>query len=308
MPARRRLLRGARAIHSRAVGSMVARFPKLEPWFIVAGRRVAARSRLLGAVYWFAEEDLVRRLRQSGDRFRRLTIAGLDVQVDVTDATGRLHWFHGEPYEPELVRAVRGSLGPGDVFVDVGANIGFFSVLAALMVGANGRVVAFEPHPGALHTFRTALDANRVSHLVEVVNAAVGNTPGTTGRLFMSEDSVLSTLDPSRSPARGQFGFERSIFIPQVTLDEWFEERPELRRRIAAIKIDVEGTELDVLAGMSAVLASCPGAVIFCETDAGGPADIQLKSAGYVATALDVRSGAFGNYAYAQPRSASGRA
>jgi len=303
MSALRRMLRGVRAIQSSAIASIVAAFPALEPAFIAAGRRLAARSHLLGTVYWFAEEDLVERLRRSGRRFRRLDIGGLPLQVDVTDATGRLHWFHGEPYEPELVRAIRGTLSPGDVFVDVGANIGFFTVLAASIVGDGGRVVAFEPHPGALATLRAALDANGLASRVDVVEAAVSGTRGASGRLFVSDDSVLSTLDPSRSPARDHFRFERSIAIRQVTLDEWFETRPALLRGVAAIKIDVEGTELDVLAGMRTVRASRPAAVILCETDAGGPADIQLTSEGYVATALDVRSGTFGNYAYARPRS-----
>src|SRR5688500_20270948 len=74
----RSTLKAVRALHSRAVGALVAHLPVLEPVFISAGRRMAASSHLLGTVYWYAQDDLVRRLRESGNRFRRLRVAGLD--------------------------------------------------------------------------------------------------------------------------------------------------------------------------------------------------------------------------------------
>jgi FkbM family methyltransferase len=217
----------------------------------------------------------------------------------VTDASGRLHYFHRQPYEPESAQALRDRLAPGAVFVDVGANIGFFTVLAARIVGDHGRVVAFEPHPEALRVLRAALDVNRVSHVVEVVEAAVAAAPGTT-RLFVSDDSVLSTLDPARSPARANFGFPRSIPVQQVTVDEWFSAHPDLSGRVTAIKIDVEGTEADVLAGMRNLRLAASRALILCETDLGGPADTLLKAEGYTAASLDLRHEAFGNYAYSK--------
>lgn len=295
----RSTLKAVRALHSRALGALVARLPILEPAFVAAGRRLAASSHLLGTIYWYAQDDLIRRLRESGDRFRRLRVAGVDVHLDVTDATARLHYFHGQPYEPGSARALRDSLAPGDVFVDIGANIGYFTVLAARIVGDGGRVVAFEPHPEALGILRAALDVNQVSHIVDVVEVAAGATAGTT-RLFLSGDPVLSTLDPERSPARDHFGFDRSIPVRQITVDDWFGAHPELAARVAAIKIDVEGTEADVLAGMRGLRLASPRALIICETDEGGTADAQLKAEGYAATSLDIRRETFGNYAYSK--------
>jgi FkbM family methyltransferase len=298
----RSALRAARSFHSQTVGAAVARLPVLEPLFIATGRRMAAMSQLLGTVYWFAEDDLVRRLRATGNRFRKLSLAGLDVHVDVTDGSARLHYFHGEPYEPGLVRALGDYLSPRDVFVDVGANIGYFTVLAARLVGDGGRVVAFEPHPGALRILRASLDINRVGHLADVVDAAAGAVDGGTTRLFVSGDPVLSTLDPARSPARDHFDFDGFIPVRQVTVDRWFAEHPALAARIGAVKIDVEGTEADVLAGMHQTRLASPRAVIICETAAGSAADAQLKREGYTVEALDVRGGAFGNYAYSKRR------
>jgi len=296
----RSALKAARSCHSQAVGAAVAQLPVLEPLFIATGRRMAATSHLLGTVYWFAEDDLVRRLRKSGNRFRKMSIAGLDVHVDVTDGSARLHYFHGEPYEAGLVRALRDYLSPRDVFVDVGANIGYFTVLAARLVGDGGRVVAFEPHPDALRILRASLDINRVAHLADVIEAVAGAVHGGTARLFVSSDPVLSTLDPARSPARDHFHFDGFIPVRQVTVDQWFAEHPALAARIGAIKIDVEGTEADVLAGMQQTRLASPRAVIICETAAGSAADAQLKQEGYTAEALDVLGDTFGNYAYSK--------
>jgi methyltransferase FkbM-like protein len=193
------VLRAARGVHSRAVGAILAGVPALEAPFIRAGRGVLSHSQIGRGLYWFAEEDLVHRLRRSGNRFRHLTIAGHDLLVDVTDGTARLHYFHGEPYEPGLVEAFASTLGPGDVCIDIGANIGFFTVLAARLVAPSGRVVAFEPHPDARAVLRTAVERNGVSASVDVMPTAVGERDGTT-RLFLTSDSVLSTTDPDRSP------------------------------------------------------------------------------------------------------------
>lgn len=251
----------------------------------------------MGTVYWFSQDDLLRRLGASNRRFRRVLVAGTEVAVDVTDATGRLHYFYGEPYEPELTRAVVACLHPGDVFIDVGANIGFFSVLAAARVGPSGRVIAFEPHPGARAIFQQALGANGFADIVDVIPEAVG-AAGAAARLFVTFDSVLSTVDPARAPLRDEYSFSTTVDVAMTSLDAWLAARPALHARLRAIKIDVEGTEEDVVLGLRNTLEARPPAHIFCETLADGPADRFLRSHGYDCVALDLRHDAFGNYAY----------
>ena len=292
------VLRALRAAQGRAVGALVAACPVLEGSFIAAGRAVTRRSRLAGTLYWSAETELIRRLIASERRFRRLQVAGVEVMADVTDGSARLDYFHGEPYEAGLVNALPRLLTPGSVFVDVGANVGFLSILAARLVGPEGRVIAFEPHPGAVERLRLGVAANGVGGTVEVTAAACGAQDGGTIRLHLAGDSVLSSTDPERAPLRDHFPFLRSIDVPAITIDAWMRVRPEILGRIAAIKIDVEGTEADVLHGMAATLAACPGAALLCETVAGGPADRWLRERGYDGTLLDERRHAFGNYLY----------
>ncbi len=292
-------LRSIRGVAASVAGAGLAKAPSFEPLFISTGHWLRRRSRLLGTLYWFAQDDLLKRLRGTGRQFRRLPVAGTEILVDITDATGRMHYFYDEPYEPELAAAVRDALRPGDVFLDIGANVGFFSILAARLVGDSGRVVAFEPHPQAAARLEEAVAVNGLSDRIGLVQAAVGRAAGTT-RLFMTDDSVLSTTDPARSPLAGEYTFARHVDVPQITLGGWLDVHPELSRRVRAIKIDVEGTEAEVVEGALASLRTCGDAVILCETVAGGVADRMLRAAGYDVSALDVRRGDFGNYRYAR--------
>jgi FkbM family methyltransferase len=290
-------LRALRSAAARGIAAVVDRFPRLEPGFIAGGRRLARRAPRLGTLYWFAQDDLIRRLRQSGRRFRVHAVNGIDVAVDVTDGSARLLHFYDEPYEPGLSRALRDRLAPGDVFLDIGANIGYFSVLAGRIVGPAGRVVAFEPHPDARSVLQQAVAANDLAGIVEIVPVAVADRVGVVP-LFLTADSVLSTTDPFRSPARAHYDFPGSIDVPQVTVDEWLGAHAELVPRLRAIKIDVEGTEADVVRGMRATLDRCAGAAILCETRAGSEADRFLREQGYQVVALDSLNAAFGNYCY----------
>src|SRR5262245_48280046 len=121
-------------------------FPALEPLLVRAGCKGGKRWPLVAGLYWYVQESLMAQLRRGGDRFRPLYVRGHRVQLDITDPTGRYPFFYGMPYEPGVTDAIVTALRPGDVFVDVGANIGYFTVLAAAVVGDRGRVIAFEPH------------------------------------------------------------------------------------------------------------------------------------------------------------------
>jgi FkbM family methyltransferase len=184
------------------------------------------------------------------------------------------------------------------VFVDVGANAGFFSALAALRVGAEGHVVAFEPHPEARAAMEALLTRNAVAGRVDVIASAVGARIASAVTLHMTSDSVLSTLVPDESPLRSDYSFDRSLDVPLTTLDAWLDRHRDLGPRIAAVKIDVEGFEADVVAGMTAMIAAAPRAIVFCETRPDSDADRRLRAAGFGREALEAGGGGFGNYLY----------
>ena len=85
-------------------------------------------------------------------------------------------------YMPAVAEQVRAHLGPGGVFVDVGANIGYFTVLAATLVGERGWVVAFEPNPDNCDLIRLSLAANGLTNVaVQQGAVATGRRTARTG-------------------------------------------------------------------------------------------------------------------------------
>ena len=264
-------LRAARAAIAGAIASAVDRVPSLEPWFVRAGRSVARRSRLGGGAYWFAQESLIAKLQARNDCYRGVEVRNIPLIVDVTDATGRFPYFYAQPYEKGVTDAIITALRAGDVFLDVGANIGYFSTLAARLVGPSGRVIAFEPHAGARAALLANTERNGVAGLVEIVPIALAEREG-----------------------------EMTAEIQATTLDRWLEGRPELSARVRCIKIDVEGAEARVIAGMQRSLRST-GLTVICDTTIGSDADAALEAARFVRHRIERGGLTHGHFLYVRP-------
>ena len=138
-----------------------------------------------------------------------------------------------EPLEQETLA---GLLKPGAVFYDVGANIGFYSTIAATIVGASGRVFAFEPFPIAARHCRANAELNGFSQ-VSVVEVAIGNTDG-VAMLELGDNSALHRLSESAG----------SMQVPVTTIDSWLAQTGAPPPDV--VMIDIEGNEIDALIGM----------------------------------------------------------
>jgi len=159
--------------------------------------------------------------------------------------------FH-EKYETELFKGI---VKKGMVVVDIGANIGYYTLIAAGLVGENGKVFAFEPEPESYALLVRNIEANGYKNVVPV-QKAVSNKVGTT-RLFLSPDG--NTSWHRIYDAHDGWNF---IEIETVTLDEFFKDKED---RIDVIKMDVEGAEMAVLQGMSQILKRNDNLKIFTE-------------------------------------------
>jgi FkbM family methyltransferase len=146
---------------------------------------------------------------------------------------GRLHYVLGLA-EPDDMAFVAHLLRQGEVFADVGANIGAYTVMAA--AGALARCVAFEPVERARSYLRENVDLNELQTLVEVQGTAVGSKAGTL-TLTAGMGEINHVLREGESA--------ESVQVPMVSLDGFFTDRapPTL------IKIDVEGFESEVVRG-----------------------------------------------------------
>lgn len=295
-------LRAARAALAEISGAVVARFSSLEPWFVRTGRGMARRSRFEGGLYWFAQEALMRRLRQSGHRFRDVAIRHVPLSVDVTDPSGRFPYFYAQPYEKAVTDAIVTALKPGDIFLDVGANIGYFSTLAAKLVGTSGRVIAFEPHEGARAELRASVERNDVAGTVEIVPIALAEREADFTLYTTDDFTSYSTLEPDLSPMRGVASFRPATVVHATTMDGWLAGRPDIGARVRCIKIDVEGAESRVVAGMARALLPT-GVTIICETTIGTEADVMLERAGFRRHRIERGASAYANFLYVRPGS-----
>lgn len=142
-----------------------------------------------------------------------------------------------EPFETSLVLAL---LGPGDVFVDVGANIGYFSVLAASRVGDSGAVFAFEPDPENYRLLVANAALNGLQHRITPVAAALSDTAG-EGCLFLSTDNL--------GDHRVYAGDESRHSVP-VTLCRGSDFLAGRVQRLDMLKVDTQGSEYQVIAGL----------------------------------------------------------
>jgi FkbM family methyltransferase len=145
-------------------------------------------------------------------------------------------------------------LRPGDVYVDIGANIGLFSLIAARRVGPGGRVYAIEPVSA---TFRQLQDNVRMNRFGNVIacQTALSEKPG-QAEIYLSSDG-LDGFNSIAKPHTENYSTEQ---IAVTTLDD-FARQQGISGRIAMIKLDVEGWESHVLAGGKAELAA-PGAPV----------------------------------------------
>jgi FkbM family methyltransferase len=139
----------------------------------------------------------------------------------------------GVPHNQGLSRVMERVLEPGAVYVDVGANIGYFARIGSRLVGPAGRVHAFEPLPSALPLLR----ANAAAYdNVTVHPVAVGAAEGEID-FYVQAMGDTSSADPDPAAER--------IRVPVATLDTALAGTP----RLDLLKIDVEGYELEVLQG-----------------------------------------------------------
>ena len=137
-------------------------------------------------------------------------------------------------YELQIRAAIESAVAPGSTFFDVGANTGYYTLLTSELVGASGRVVAFEPLPANLAYLKRHLKLNLAGN-VSVLPVAVSDREGTT------------RFGENPSPAMGRREAEGAREVPAATLDGLVSSgripRPD------CLRIDVKGAESEVLAG-----------------------------------------------------------
>ncbi len=145
------------------------------------------------------------------------------------------------------------ALRPGDLFLDVGANAGSYTVLAGAVAGAE--VIAVEPVPETAARLRANIVLNGIGERVRVVEAALGAEPG---------EVFVSTGRDTTNRIVADAGDGPAVRVPLTTIDRLCADHPPF-----LVKIDVEGFDAEVTAGARKVLADRRVAAVIVETDAG---------------------------------------
>ena len=203
--------------------------------------------------------EIVKRAAPSRlDRLHRSRLRTTDYVflAPLAESVGRSLFLYGV-YEPLATAAFSALLAEGDVAIDVGAHYGDFTLAAAFKVGTPGMVLAFEPQPAVRSILTRNVELNGLSQ-VRVLDHALADYDGTAA-LYTAADPI-HTGGASLSPEHvGQS--ERYIDVVVRRLDEAVDRAAH--RRVAAIKIDVEGAEAAVLRGATAVLQAARPAILF---------------------------------------------
>ena len=174
---------------------------------------------------------------------------GSKMKLTTSDTIQSTIFMTGE-WEPAIGDLIRSRLRPGDTFIDVGANVGYFSLLASQCVGTCGKVVAIEASPTIFANLRENVAENNATNIT-VANVAVSSSKGTICTWLAPASNLgHSTIVPKRE----KFGeHKKEVNVEADTLDGIVGKEVLLKSRL--VKIDIEGAERLAIEGVHDLLA-----------------------------------------------------
>jgi FkbM family methyltransferase len=162
-------------------------------------------------------------------------------------------------YEPELSDKFRGWLSRGDVYVDVGANMGYFTLLGAKLIGEEGIVLACEPQNGNARRLTCNLERNHIYNVIVQTTAASDQAKLAKLTIPPYFNNGVSSLHPELLGLA-----TKQTPVLKRPIDDILEEA-DLASRVTLVKIDTEGHEPQVIRGMSRLLARSGRFAVACE-------------------------------------------
>jgi len=170
------------------------------------------------------------------------------------DSHHSLRMYAGQQYEPFEAMVMSRQIRQGDIVLDVGAHIGYFTLMFAKLVGPTGLVFAFEPSPDSFKVLEHNIAINGYKNVI-LEQAAVSNKTQRvklfTGREITADNRIYDSHDG-----------HPFVEVGAVSLDDYFSA---YTGEFNFIKMDIQGAEMVALRGMSALLRRSPGVIIFSE-------------------------------------------
>jgi|GEM_PF-648495 len=293
------MLKRTRNLIADFLARLVAHYPFLERPLTKFGR-LLCRGRYADSFYRETRVRLSARLTRTNRDVREFVFGPVTARFSIGLFTTHMHYFMGLPYEPNTTQILLDRLKSGDVFVDIGANHGFFSVIAGHLVGPEGKVIAFEPNPSVFRQLRRCVSENGLHRSVTMRAEALSDNDSELVRLYVSPSQANTGLSSLFLPGTARVSHELSeTHYVDVKCRSYDSVHRELALGpIRLLKIDVEGAEHLVLSGMEQILRNTPPQMIVIETNYDGDAYRQLLSHGYQARRLECVTPEFGNFLF----------
>ena len=182
--------------------------------------------------------------------------------VNSNDFGGPANFVNGGRYEEENLEVLLSFVESNTVFLDIGANLGFFSLQIGRRITRHGKVLAFEPHPRLIELFRRSAFLNGLSHAITCFPFGLSSTDASVEFKYpighLGGGSLLHSSDTAVTIVKSEVKRLDSALAQDFSCD--------------LVKIDVEGHEIDVLRGMTRVIEKSPRIKILFEklsTDVG---------------------------------------
>jgi FkbM family methyltransferase len=179
---------------------------------------------------------------------------GFPLEYDLRDSYLSGYWMFHSTYEPENTRFFERVVKKGDVVVDAGANVGYFTVRLGLLVGSEGRVLAIEPAPRAREILLRNVQRNELEQRVTIFPGACGDSDG-EATLYANPHGNLGDNRMWQEAAWD------GLPVPTARLDTLLSAMP----KVNLVKTDLQGYELHALRGLRQTIERNPEIVLLME-------------------------------------------
>jgi|GEM_PF-1265218 len=235
------------------LGWLCSQSPILEKIVVSLGHSYP-KLRPISSLCWHTGEQIYLR----SPHHQRIAVLDnyYQLQVNLAEYGFREIYFFGV-CEPEVTAIVKHLAKPGQIWFDVGANVGYFTILLSKIMGETGKIYAFEPNPITANLIENSITLNQVNN-VTLVREAVSKTSG--------QEVILNV--PINESGRASIIRQEDILefnkvtVSTVSLDSYLAVH---KIKVDFMKIDIEGAEILAFQGMASTLKNCPPKVIISE-------------------------------------------
>lgn len=186
--------------------------------------------------------------RRTGTTLALKTIQGSPMILNLADAGIARELALTGIHEANSTKQLHQELRPGMTIVEVGANIGYYSLIEAKIIGGSGKIFALEPSPDNMRYLKANVHLNGLENTVETHLLAAGRKTGTQTLYIMDKGNTSSFVKRDEGSGLTRVA---ELDVDVVSLDEFFESRPDT---IDYFRMDVEGYELEIIEGMRGIL------------------------------------------------------